>query len=76
MAPGDIYVVYEDNGGWTVMEAEGANFKKFGHRYHDAIRFGKRKALKQEKDLMVNYKDGRTGRYYYKYQDGELEQTT
>jgi hypothetical protein len=75
MAENDIYIVHEENGGWTVMEAEGSNFKKFGHKYHEAIRFGKRNALDKSKDLMVNYKDGRTGRYYYKYRDGELKQT-
>jgi len=77
MAPGDVYVVYEEQGGWTVMRAEGQDFEKYGSDYYDAIAAGKEKARSLGLDLVVNYKDGRTGRYYYQYNDttGELEQT-
>jgi len=69
MAKGDVYVVHEKQGGWTVMYAEGKDFQKYGDQYYKAIRKGKKVAKEMGTDLVVNYKDGRTGRYYYKNEE-------
>jgi len=80
MAPGDIYVNWQEGDGWTVQRAETGDMptkelRYFGSQYHQAIQNAKKQAKQRKTGLVVNYKDGRTGRYQYGYNEatGELE---
>lgn len=59
------YVVYED-GEWVVMLEEGRNIQTFP-RKAPAVKRAKELGRRNDRDVMVNYKDGHTGQQFFDY---------
>jgi len=60
------YVVYEDGKGWVVMLEQGRNLRVFDTK-QPAVEHAKKLGRRNNRSVMVNYKDGRTGQQYYDY---------
>lgn len=61
------YVVFED-GQWVVMLENGPNLESFDTK-GPAVNRAKQLGKRNDRAVMVNYKDGRTGQQYYDYAD-------
>jgi len=59
------YVVYEGEQ-WVVMLEEGRNIQTFDAK-RPAVMRAKELGRRNDRDVMVNYKDGRTGQQFYSY---------
>lgn len=59
------YVVYED-GEWVVMLEEGPNIETFATK-QPAVERAKELGKNNNRAVMVNFQDGRTGQQYYDY---------
>jgi hypothetical protein len=62
------YVVYEEGKGWVVMLEQGRNLRVFDTK-QPAVEHAKKLGKNNNRPVMVNYKDGRTGQQYYDYAD-------
>jgi len=61
------YVVFED-GNWKVMLEEGPTLQTYMTKV-PAVERAKELGRKNDRPVMVNYQDGRTGQAYYDYAD-------
>jgi hypothetical protein len=61
------YVVYE-NGQWKVMLERGPTLKTFNTK-QPAVEHAKGLGKRNNRAVMVNYQDGRTGQDYFDYKD-------
>jgi len=61
------YVVYEGDQ-WKVMLEEGRTLRTFDTK-RPAVEHAKGLGKRNNRAVMVNYKDGRTGQQYYDYAD-------
>lgn len=61
------YVVFED-GKWKVMLEEGRTLRTFDTKM-PAVEHAKGLGKRNNRAVMVNYQDGRTGQQYYDYAD-------
>lgn len=59
------YVVFED-GEWKVMLENGPNLRSFKTK-QPAVEHAKKLGRRNDRPVMVNYKDGRTGQQYFDY---------
>jgi hypothetical protein len=59
------YVVYEGDQ-WKVMLEEGRTLKNFQSK-QPAVEYAKDLGKRNNRPVMINYKDGRTGQQYYDY---------
>jgi len=59
------YVIFED-GRWIVMLEQGRNLRVFDTK-QPAVEYAKGLGRRNDRPVMVNYKDGRTGQQYYDY---------
>jgi hypothetical protein len=59
------YVVFED-GRWIVMLENGPNLETFTTK-QPAVKRAKELGRRNDRAVMVNYKDGRTGAQYFDY---------
>jgi hypothetical protein len=62
------YVVYEEGKGWVVMLEQGRNLRVFDTK-QPAVEHAKKLGKNNNRPVMVNYQDGRTGQQYYDYAD-------
>jgi len=60
------YVVHEKDKGWIVMLEQGRNLRVFDTKA-PAVEHAKKLGRRNNRDVTVNYKDGRTGQQYYDY---------
>ncbi len=61
------YVVYEGDQ-WKVMLEEGRTLRNFETKM-PAVEHAKKLGRRNNRAVMVNYKDGRTGQAYFDYKD-------
>lgn len=60
------YVVYEKGKGWVVMLENGPNLRVFETK-KPAVEHAKKLGERNNRSVMVNYKNGATGQQYFDY---------
>jgi len=64
---GRRYYVIKENGQWKVKLEQGRVLRTFGTNRGAAINHAKDLGKRNNRDVMVNYADGRTGAAYHDY---------
>jgi len=65
---GRRYYVVKEGGEWVVMLENGPNLERYATK-QPAVERAKELGKNNNRAVMVNYADGRTGQQYYDYKD-------